>query len=416
MEPKEFLNYEVYRMVGGAPITGDKFGIELELEGRNVALNDVATRGWSRHADGSLRGESIEYTFTGPKTFDESEKLVTSLFKKFKDHGVKFNDSIRTSTHVHLNFSTKTVKSVINFFALFTMLEELLQHYSGEDRKGNLFCISSREAEGIVGVIIDAVRRCSLDRFAGDRFKYAACNLSTLYKFGTIEIRTMRGASSGEQVNAWLSILNDMYKYSVEVMKSPADLITSLSYLGGDEFLSRIFQRDNLKELKKTFPKDKSVYLSLMEGARLLQVFAFAFDDAFTTKVEIPEIKKGVEPLPAVIGEGRWAGNRYSIYRPDGRLWTLVKLGDRGRDMPWNDGDRVDDELAIYWNAERQRFCVNYPDGTVIACRWHKHHILPDEGNFPANERRPVPRAPRRDEEEEMEPDWDGGNMDDAGF
>jgi hypothetical protein len=224
METKTFLNYTTSAYVGVKEISGNKVGLELELEGRNVALHDVATKGWGRHADGSLRGESVEYATTGPKDIPEAKKLVTDLFTKFKQHGVVFNNSIRTSTHVHLNFADKPIKAVINFFCLFTMLEEALQFYSGEDRKGNLFCISTREAEGIVGVLANSLSRCDLSRFAGDRYKYAACNLSSLFKFGTVEIRTMKGATSAEQVNNWIDILNDMYEYSLK-MKSPTDLI-----------------------------------------------------------------------------------------------------------------------------------------------------------------------------------------------
>ena len=137
MKTEQFLNHTPAEVCGCRTTKGDLFGVELELEGRGVALQDVATRGWTRHHDGSLRGESNEFCTAGPKTFTETQKLVTELFKKFKDNGVKINDSIRTSTHVHLNFGDKTMKQVVNFFVLFTVLEEVLAYYSGEDRKGN---------------------------------------------------------------------------------------------------------------------------------------------------------------------------------------------------------------------------------------------------------------------------------------
>jgi hypothetical protein len=190
METREFLNRKTGPFLTGNEVTGDLFGVELELEGRNVGLRDVATRGWRRTDDGSLRGESVEFVTAGGKTFDEVQKLVKELFDKFTKNGVVFNNSIRTSTHVHLNFSDKTFKQAVNFFTLFTLFEELLQFYSGEDRKGNVFCISTREAEGIVEVLSKGLASGSLDGFGGDRYKYAACNLCTLYKFGTVEVRT----------------------------------------------------------------------------------------------------------------------------------------------------------------------------------------------------------------------------------
>jgi hypothetical protein len=211
MKTEVFLNYTPAEVIGCRETKGKLFGIELELEGRNVGLQDIATKGWQRHQDGSLRGEAIEYTVAGAKSLEDCKKLVSDLFTKFQKNKVIFNDSVRTSTHVHLNFSDKPIKQIINFFSLFTLLEEILGHYSGEDRRGNLHCISTREAEGIVGVLASELARGQLGKFAGDRYKYAACNLSTLYKFGTAEVRTMRGATSAEQVNKWLNILNDMY-------------------------------------------------------------------------------------------------------------------------------------------------------------------------------------------------------------
>ena len=121
MEPKQFLNFTVSRVLGVKETKGNVFGVELELEGRNVGLADVATRGWNRHHEPSLRGESIEYATAGAKTLEDTKKIVTDLFKKFDDNKVKLNDTVRTSTHVHLNFSDKPVKHMINFFSLFTL-------------------------------------------------------------------------------------------------------------------------------------------------------------------------------------------------------------------------------------------------------------------------------------------------------
>jgi hypothetical protein len=379
MEIKTFLNLPIHQMVGNKKHEGNKFGIELELEGRGVGMADVATKGWTRHHDGSLRGESIEYTTSGPKTFDESKGLVEDLFSKFKKNGVKFNDSIRTSTHVHLNFSDKKVKQAVNFFAVFTLVEEVLQYYSGEDRKGNLFCISAREAEGIVGVLADAIGRCDLSRFAGDRYKYAACNLSTLYKFGTIEVRTMRGATSAEQVNNWLSILNDMYVYSLK-MQSPADLITNLSVMGDERLMRDIFSPANYRELMGAFPPVKTLHYSLMEGARLLQVFAYQHDEAFKAEVVVPEVKVGA--LPVVIEEGPHMGCHYAIYRPDGREWNVIperRLGIRF----WEDGTRVGDCVSISWSERLKRFIYTRTNGDIIPCRWKRHHAMPNEGPPP---------------------------------
>jgi hypothetical protein len=396
MKPEVFLNTTIHSHIGTRLTEGNKFGVELELEGRNVGLQDIAVKGWSRVMDGSLRGEAIEYTTIGSKTADDVKKSVVDLFKKFRDNGVKFNDSIRTSTHVHLNFSDKSVKQVVNFFSLFTMLEEVLQHYSGEDRKGNLFCISTREAEGIVGVLVRCLAEQSLGKFAGDRYKYAACNLSTLFKFGTVEVRTMRGASSPEQVNKWIDILNDMYEYAQNKMDGPADLITDLSHLGAEELMRKIFSPASLAELMGTFPLVQTLHYSLMEGARILQVFAYEYSDAFKAKVEMPKIdvKDANDLLPLKIQGGPNIGSDYCIYLPDGNRWYCRPARGAGK-LFWAHGDRLTDYPDCYWDQFRQRFICD--DGRrLIPCNWRIHHEIPDEGRM------------RENPEEEIDEDgWD---------
>jgi hypothetical protein len=374
MDTKQFLNYPVYALFGVPEQEGNKIGIELELEGRNVGLQDVATRGWGRHMDGSLRGEAIEYITNGAKEVPAAKSLVKDLFAKFKEHGVKFNDSIRTSTHVHLNFSDKPVKQAVNFFLLFTMLEEVLQYYSGEDRKGNLFCISTREAEGIVGVLSSGLGKGDLSAFAGDRYKYAACNLSTLYKFGTVEVRTMRGANSAEQVNKWIDILNDLYKYSLEKMRSPVDLITRLSLLGAEALMREIFAPDNYRELIGSFPAIRTLHHSLMEGARIFQIMAYEFEEAFLVETDFKDQVKN--QLFVRMKDGPFKGHLYTIYRPDGQHWNVSSR----TGLPfWRDGDQVADDFRITWSQARQRFVMEI-DGEIVECRWQRHHEIPDEG------------------------------------
>lgn len=417
MKTAELLNYTVSQSIGVREHKGNLFGIELELEGRNVGLQDVATRGWERHHENSLRGESIEYTTAGAKTLDESKKLVTDLFKKFKDNKVVFNNSIRTSTHVHLNFSDKPLKKAINFFALFTLFEELLQNYSGEDRKGNLFCMATRDAEGIVGVLASALAMGGLGSLAGDRYKYGACNLSCLYKFGTLEVRTMKGANSAEQVNNWLEILNDMYVYAVEKMESPAKLVVDLSHLGADGLMRAVFKPENRAELLKTFPVIGNLNESLMEGARVIQVFAYEFEDAFNEKIDPERLnRKYGGTLPVLIKAGAHRGRNHAIYKPDGSVWNVQPKGDNHifpnwNDRWWQDGDKVADDQRIEWSEERGRFIVRYPGGEIVECNWARH---PEFGNEGAP--RPVRALPRNwmdDEQEEDDDDEDWGNDED---
>lgn len=383
MKTEQFLNYTPPIVCGCRETKGEVFGVELEMEGRGVGLNDVATRGWTRHHDGSLRGDAIEYCTAGPKNFTETQKLVKDLFKKLKDNGVKINNSMRTSTHVHLNFSDKTMKQVVNFFSLFTVLEEVLAYYSGEDRKGNVFCLSTRDAEGILNVLAEALAQGNFQRFAGDKYKYAACNLSSLFKFGTVEVRTMRGAKTEEEVNNWLDILNDMYEYSLK-MKSPVDIINKLSFLGAEGLMKEIFRGSNYSELMGSFPAPRTLHASLMDGVRIIQVFAFEFDPAFHAKVDLEkkeekDKKRGGAALRITL-PNRARNQHYAVYTPDGQVWICcpVRQGRRNDDF-WIDGETCHDEVRIVWREFLGRF-VWREFGEEIPLNWRVHDVFDDEG------------------------------------
>ena len=352
-----FLNYKVGDIVG-KNTAGNVFGVELELEGRGVRMDGVSTKGWRREDDGSLRGESIEYVFAKPSDIEESKALVSALFAKFKANNVDIKNSYRTSTHVHINFSDKSVKQLLNFFVLFTMLEDILERYSGEDRAGNLFCISSRRAEHILQVVSDSVlKKQDFRDFAADRYKYAACNLSTLYKFGTCEIRTMRGATSEDMVNNWLDILNDVYVRALKA-KSPIEFIENISLLGPDGFFDDVFQLANKKELLKGLPVGFDFRGSLLQGARLCQLFVYEIADEFEKEDVIPQAE-GVLIHP---------GTLFYAKRED----IVIYRGDRGRGLAgdyfkwfcipehgmkrFRNGDGLEDERDIFFDADVGRF------------------------------------------------------------
>lgn len=268
---------------------GNLFGVELEVEGHNVAMEGIPTKGWKRVAEGSLRGENTEYVFSAPVDFAKSNEMVANLFRLFKQNGVILNNSHRTSTHVHLNFSDKTVKNVVTFFLIHTILEELLASYCGETRRGNLFCISTRSNEQLVNSLERAVTLVQNFRDFGNNIRYCAANLAALNKFGTIEIRTMRGADSEQQVKDWLSILNQLYEYSCkEDVPAPARLLESLSHLGAQGFLSQFFDQASIIKLLAAWPRDHDLHQSLMDGVRLVQMFAYRLDE--TWNAEAPKI------------------------------------------------------------------------------------------------------------------------------
>lgn len=384
-----FLNSTIKDVVGRG-VVGEMFGVELELEGRGVMMDGVAAKGWKRTHDGSLRGESVEYVFINPCGVDAAKNRVSDLFDKFKKNDVDIKNSYRTSTHVHLNFGDKSVKQLLSFFTLFTMLEDMLERYSGEDRAGNLFCLSSRRGEAIIEVLSDCIlKHQDFSMFADDRYKYAACNLSTLYKFGTAEVRTMRGADSAMQVNMWIDMLNQVYVRALQA-KTPIEFIENVSILGPDGFLADVFTNDVRRELIKGLPFGFDFRASLMEGARLCQMFVYEIGDEFLKEApKLPEFNPGAGNKNYILpGAIRTRDMIYSVYVPrKGIAWDCQPRGGLG---VFTHGVACTDDLDIVFDENIGRFQDLGDGGKYL---WFRNH--PHFGNeYAANRDRKSPYCP----------------------
>src|SRR5690606_37717057 len=155
---------------------------------------DLIPKAWCYHKDHSLRGdENAEYVLRKPRTFKEARGDVADLFEMFKKAESRLDESNRTSIHVHLNFQNLFLNNLASFLALWYSLEEILTEYCGDHRVGNLFCLRAKDAPALpldAREFIASECQTNLDEFV---HHYAGLNLSSLNKFGSVEIRTMRG-------------------------------------------------------------------------------------------------------------------------------------------------------------------------------------------------------------------------------
>jgi hypothetical protein len=315
-----FLNNTVEALTGRKAREGFLYGVELELEGYNVGMEGVPSKNWKRVEEGSLRGEAIEYVFTVPCAYDEAIARVNKLFDTMQKCNVQLKNSYRTSTHVHLNFSDKLGKQVINFFILHTILEELLSYYCGESRKGNLFCLSTRDAEELVNMFERCVFNHGCYREFSNDVRYQSCNLAALNKYGTIELRSMRGANTAKEVNEYLEIVKSMYEFACgENCPEPWRLVESLSHLGMDGFLAQVFSNKLIDKLMKTWPVVKDLRLSLMEGVRLIQMLAYKLEGVWNE--EPPPKPRVQKAAPAEGVAGAVVHNRIQFI--DGATWFV---------------------------------------------------------------------------------------------
>lgn len=200
---------------------------------------------WTVHADGSLRGFGQEYVLKQPLDFD---KTLPEALKEFKDKtkSIPFvKDSITTSVHVHLNFLNDDFVTLGNFLTAYSFVENLLIRYSGDDRLSNLFCLPICDAEETYKNIMRLVKALP-DRAYGrlqfdvDSTKYGALNLSSLVRYGSLEIRSFRGTTDTDLIYTWVGILYSILRYSRQKGLIPPQIITAYKEKG-IELLSDIF-------------------------------------------------------------------------------------------------------------------------------------------------------------------------------
>ena len=268
------------------PVKGD-VGIEIEVEGNkfpkhatryNVAIDShLIPPEWKYVRDGSLRGkDNAEYVLDGPVTFDRVKEVTDALWDMFSNYGTVLDDSNRTSVHVHLNVQEWHLNRLATFLAAYFSVEEILSEFCGEHRVGNLFCLRGKDAPGIISRLKDFIKSGEAYTFS-DGMHYGGLNCQSIQKFGSLEIRTMRGAMKAEEVQTWVSILQRLYEISAEY-EDPRHLVESFSSEGHHAYLQKLLG-PNLGTILGNIGFDyQSVMEKLYEGIHLAQDIAYCRD------------------------------------------------------------------------------------------------------------------------------------------
>lgn len=283
---QDFLNSSIPQVtvLARAAKAGDLYGIELECEGRHVDFGGEAAilKDWTPEHDGSLRanhGSCCEWIFNGPVKYNLSVDRINKLFDYFVERKARLVTSNRTSTHVHFNMGDKNAYQLVNMFILFSILEDLLDRYCGEDRRGNLFCLSSRHAEEQVRWMQDSCFKNFNFNFNNNN-RYCSFNFASIVKFGTVEFRGMRGLDNREDLLAWLSILKEFCEYSCYKMKNPVDLVEMISEKSPTGLLKEVFSAGNVKKLTEGLDEN-TINHSVYEGLRLVQMLCYKIGTEF---------------------------------------------------------------------------------------------------------------------------------------
>lgn len=255
------------RMFDGDDLDGREVGIEIEVEGFNLPQNPPM--GWRAEYDGSLHGESMEYVFKNPVPRGKVGTMLDRLTDKFKEMDTGVRDTGRAGVHVHINIRDLTRNELYNFITLYLIFEDILVKYRGDLREGNLFCLRTRDAEGILDYLRDSITYKDLYHLDTDQIRYASINCKAICQYGSLEFRAMRSTVDMDVLNNWVKILLSL-KDASKLYKNPIDIVSNMSLTGYTGFIQSVFG-----ELLSSLPLDEGWELSVLEGVRRAQNIAY---------------------------------------------------------------------------------------------------------------------------------------------
>ena len=228
-------------LIGCQPQTGD-VGIEIELEADNLPPADAVPRQWKREKDASLRGESGEFVLRKPVPLSALDKAFSDLQACFDEFGTKERPTYRAGIHVHVNVQDLTPTQLVTFICSYFMLEEVLLRYCDKTRLGNHFCLRMSDASYLLDKIVDFIQQEDIRQLDSEDLRYASLNVTSLFKYGSIEFRALESTLDFDKIKTWAGVLVHLRDYA-KTVRSPVDLLGNASALGFEAYAPVILGR-----------------------------------------------------------------------------------------------------------------------------------------------------------------------------
>lgn len=265
------------KLTSVSPVKGEAYkgliGLEIECEG--TKLFTTPFKYWTCHQDGSLREHKghppIEYVLRQPLDRDELTKALRYLEQKLEEAGSSVVQSSRTSVHVHLNVRDWTIRQIYCFILLYIVFEEILVEWSGPERAGNLFCLRAKDSEYYIQMLEKALKESTLSCWK-EEYRYSACNVASVTKFGSLEFRSLRGTVDVSLITTWVDVLIHLMEKS-KLYSDPTEIVEEFTNLGPLPFFTKIF--DNMK-IRMLFEPTPGLSGKLWDGLRLMRDVAYS--------------------------------------------------------------------------------------------------------------------------------------------
>lgn len=222
-------------------IYSGSLGVEIEIEGANLpaggyleGIEVPSGSVWQAKNDGSLRN-GLEYVLSQPCKVEEVGPLIHGLYEVFKKRGTRLTPSNRCSIHVHYNVGGLKVNTVTSIIALWTIFEEPLLRWWGQERFKNHFCLSSKDESGSLTAWESFLTTGRLPEQTG--LRYTALNLVAIKKYGSLEFRGGGAVSVPEKGVVWTQFLYALCEYAKQKYPDPRQIAYDISERGPRQIL-----------------------------------------------------------------------------------------------------------------------------------------------------------------------------------
>lgn len=190
-------------------------GIECEIETCQGKMQDFGI--FNAKEDPSLRNGGCEYVSKpSPRQVLVDGFKDLHAFLNLDPAGEPF--SHRTSTHVHVNVCSLTVKQTKNLILLYALFEEFFFSMVKPARRSNIHCVPLTETH------LPAVYHKPLNYLVQKWSKYSALNLCRIPDLGTVEFRHHHGTGDAQELEIWLKVLDNLWTLSRQVVIDEACL------------------------------------------------------------------------------------------------------------------------------------------------------------------------------------------------
>ncbi len=250
----------------GAPVKNGDLGVELECEGDYLP---TAITGWTIKAEGSLRGRNgrtigpdlldtdtpREYVLSRPLPYRGLEAKLENLEAALRlDKRTVVRLTPRASTHIHLNYGSRTFHELLAFILVFMCAEPVLLRLCGPQRNGNLFCLPTYEAGDWPEIIRGIVSEPRYNWPSGR--KYSSLNIDPIVPLGSVEVRCFPNSVTPSDILSWATWLLNMRTIAEGADETYESMIARITN-EPNRFILNVFEHaDVLRACYPTNPAD----------------------------------------------------------------------------------------------------------------------------------------------------------------